>query len=73
MLEGGGHSHMTPEEHYRRMMSALNEQGEEQQQRLYQLANNMGLPSHGETSACVCVLVCVHLDTRTRVCRWMLS
>uniref|UniRef100_A0A674CM27 Sterile alpha motif domain containing 11 n=1 Tax=Salmo trutta TaxID=8032 RepID=A0A674CM27_SALTR len=46
VLEGGGHSHMTPEEHYRRMMSALNEQGEEQQQRLYQLANNMGLPSH---------------------------
>nr|XP_023862458.1 sterile alpha motif domain-containing protein 11 [Salvelinus alpinus] len=39
---------MTPEEHYRRIMSALNEQGsyEEQQQRLYQLANNMGLPSH---------------------------
>ncbi|XP_036844059.1 sterile alpha motif domain-containing protein 11 isoform X2 [Oncorhynchus mykiss] len=46
VLEGGGHSHMTPEEHYRRMMSALSEQGEEQQQRLYQLANNMGLPSH---------------------------
>uniref|UniRef100_A0A674ABR6 Sterile alpha motif domain containing 11 n=1 Tax=Salmo trutta TaxID=8032 RepID=A0A674ABR6_SALTR len=48
VLEGGGHSHMTPEEHYRRIMSALNEQGsyEEQQQRLYQLANNMGLPSH---------------------------
>uniref|UniRef100_A0A672K4X2 Sterile alpha motif domain containing 11 n=1 Tax=Sinocyclocheilus grahami TaxID=75366 RepID=A0A672K4X2_SINGR len=43
-------SHMTPEEHYRRMMSALNEHGsfEEQQQRLYQLANNMGVPSHGE-------------------------
>ncbi|KTF94570.1 hypothetical protein cypCar_00003529 [Cyprinus carpio] len=41
-------SHMTPEEHYRRMMSALNEHGsfEEQQQRLYQLANNMGVPSH---------------------------
>lgn len=41
---------MTPEEHYRRMMSALNEHGsyEEQQQRLYQLANNMGVPSHGE-------------------------
>lgn len=52
MLEGGGHSHMTPEEHYRRMMSALNEQGEEQQQRLYQLANNMGLPSHGKTRVC---------------------
>lgn len=45
-LEPG--SHMTPEEHYRRMMSALNEHGsyEEQQQRLYQLANNMGIPSH---------------------------
>ncbi|XP_077074785.1 sterile alpha motif domain-containing protein 11 isoform X2 [Siphateles boraxobius] len=45
-LEPG--SHMTPEEHYRRMMSALNEHGsyEEQQQRLYQLANNMGVPSH---------------------------
>ncbi|XP_030625940.1 sterile alpha motif domain-containing protein 11 [Chanos chanos] len=41
-------SHMTPEEHYRRMMSALNEHGsyEEQQQRLYQLANNMGVSSH---------------------------
>ncbi|KAL6482919.1 hypothetical protein MHYP_G00077910 [Metynnis hypsauchen] len=40
--------HMTPEEHYRRMMSALNEHGsyEEQQQRLYQLASNMGVPSH---------------------------
>ncbi|XP_029911130.1 sterile alpha motif domain-containing protein 11 isoform X2 [Myripristis murdjan] len=45
---GGGHGHMSPEEHYRRMMSALSEQGsyEEQQQRLYQLASNMGLPSH---------------------------
>ncbi|XP_005986044.1 sterile alpha motif domain-containing protein 11 isoform X2 [Latimeria chalumnae] len=41
---------MTPEEHYRRMMSALNEHGtyEEQQQRLYQLANTMGVPSHGD-------------------------
>eukprot|EP00062_Callorhinchus_milii_P016514 gi/632968118/ref/XP_007900353.1/ PREDICTED: uncharacterized protein LOC103184250 [Callorhinchus milii] len=40
---------MTPEEHYRRMMSALNEHGtyDEQQQRLYQLANSMGVPSHG--------------------------
>ncbi|XP_010873863.2 sterile alpha motif domain-containing protein 11 isoform X2 [Esox lucius] len=48
VLEGGSLIHMTPEEHYRRMMSALNEQGsyEEQQQRLYQLANNMGLPHH---------------------------
>ncbi|XP_078413979.1 sterile alpha motif domain-containing protein 11 isoform X5 [Cetorhinus maximus] len=41
---------MTPEEHYRRMMSALNEHGtyEEQQQRLYQLANSMGVPTHGD-------------------------
>ncbi|XP_042199512.1 sterile alpha motif domain-containing protein 11 isoform X3 [Callorhinchus milii] len=41
---------MTPEEHYRRMMSALNEHGtyDEQQQRLYQLANSMGVPSHGD-------------------------
>ena len=48
--DAGDHSHMTPEEHYRRVMSALNEQGsyEEQQQRLYQLANNMGLPGHGQ-------------------------
>ncbi|XP_061528765.1 sterile alpha motif domain-containing protein 11 [Phycodurus eques] len=45
---GGSHSHMSPEEHYRRMMSALNEHGsyEEQQQRLYQLASSMGLPGH---------------------------
>ncbi|XP_040915781.1 sterile alpha motif domain-containing protein 11 isoform X2 [Toxotes jaculatrix] len=45
---GGSHGHMSPEEQYRRMMSALNEQGsyEEQQQRLYQLASSMGLPSH---------------------------
>ncbi|KAM4611114.1 sterile alpha motif domain-containing protein 11 isoform 2-T2 [Polymixia lowei] len=45
---GGGHSHMSPEEHYRRMMSALSEQGtyEEQQQRLFQLASNMGLQTH---------------------------
>ncbi|KAG5835636.1 hypothetical protein ANANG_G00246120 [Anguilla anguilla] len=43
-------SHMTPEEHYRRMMTALNEHGsyEEQQQRLYQLANSMGVASHGD-------------------------
>ncbi|XP_008317038.1 sterile alpha motif domain-containing protein 11 isoform X2 [Cynoglossus semilaevis] len=43
-----GSSHMSPEEHYRRMMSALSEQGsyEEQQQRLYQLASSMGLPGH---------------------------
>lgn len=43
---------MTPEEHYRRMMSALNEHGsyEEQQQRLYQLASS--IPSHGELPYC---------------------
>ncbi|XP_039611477.1 sterile alpha motif domain-containing protein 11 isoform X2 [Polypterus senegalus] len=41
---------MTPEEHYRRMMSALNEHGsfEEQQQRLFQLANSMGVPNHND-------------------------
>uniref|UniRef100_A0A8C5IVL7 Sterile alpha motif domain containing 11 n=1 Tax=Junco hyemalis TaxID=40217 RepID=A0A8C5IVL7_JUNHY len=42
---------MTPEEHYRRMMSALNEHGsfeEQQQQRLFQLANSMAVPSHGD-------------------------
>ncbi|XP_029011418.1 sterile alpha motif domain-containing protein 11 isoform X2 [Betta splendens] len=45
---GVSHGHMSPEEHYRRMMSALSEQGsfEEQQQRLYQLATSMGLPGH---------------------------
>uniref|UniRef100_UPI0037E71C37 sterile alpha motif domain-containing protein 11 isoform X2 n=1 Tax=Semicossyphus pulcher TaxID=241346 RepID=UPI0037E71C37 len=45
---GGSHGHMSPEEHYRRMMSALSEQGsyEEQQQRLYQLASSMGLQGH---------------------------
>uniref|UniRef100_A0A663LT00 Sterile alpha motif domain containing 11 n=1 Tax=Athene cunicularia TaxID=194338 RepID=A0A663LT00_ATHCN len=46
---------MTPEEHYRRMMSALNEHGtfeEQQQQRLYQLANSMAVPSHGGTRSC---------------------
>ncbi|NXG72248.1 SAM11 protein, partial [Baryphthengus martii] len=45
---------MTPEEHYRRMMSALNEHGtfeEQQQQRLYQLANSMAVPSHGGTAS----------------------
>lgn len=49
MEAGGSHGHMSPEEHYRRMMSALSEQGtyEEQQQRLYQLASSMGLPGHG--------------------------
>ncbi|XP_053546429.1 sterile alpha motif domain-containing protein 11 isoform X5 [Bombina bombina] len=41
---------MTPEEHYRRMMSALNDHGsfEEQQQRLYQLANTMAVPTHSD-------------------------
>lgn len=57
---GGSHGHMSPEEHYRRMMSALSEQGsyEEQQQRLYQLASSMGLPSHGQStdSLCECLL-----------------
>ncbi|XP_077401858.1 sterile alpha motif domain-containing protein 11 isoform X1 [Vanacampus margaritifer] len=45
---GGSHSHISPEEHYRRMMSALSEHGsyEEQQQRLYQLASSMGLHGH---------------------------
>lgn len=45
---GGSVGHMTPEDHYRRMMSALSEAGsyEEQQQRLYQLASSMGLPGH---------------------------
>uniref|UniRef100_A0A672FUE8 Sterile alpha motif domain containing 11 n=1 Tax=Salarias fasciatus TaxID=181472 RepID=A0A672FUE8_SALFA len=48
-VEAGG-SHMSPEEHYRRMMSALSEPGsyEEQQQRLYQLASSMGLQGHGQ-------------------------
>lgn len=54
---GGSHGHMSPEEHYRRMMSALSEQGtyEEQQQRLYQLASSMGLPGHGQ-----CTLMHAH-------------
>ncbi|XP_029105192.1 sterile alpha motif domain-containing protein 11-like isoform X3 [Scleropages formosus] len=39
--------HMSTGEHYRLMMSALNEPGsfEEQQQRLFQLASSMGVPS----------------------------
>ncbi|XP_060115576.1 LOW QUALITY PROTEIN: sterile alpha motif domain-containing protein 11 [Heteronotia binoei] len=55
LLEGAV-TQMTPEEHYRRMMSALNEHGafeeqQQQQQRLYQLANSMAVPSHsGEGS-----------------------
>nr|XP_056720941.1 sterile alpha motif domain-containing protein 11 isoform X2 [Euleptes europaea] len=50
LLEGAV-TQMTPEEHYRRMMSALNEHGtfeEQQQQRLYQLANSMAVPSHSD-------------------------
>lgn len=45
---GASVGHMSPEDHYRRMMSALSEAGsyEEQQQRLYQLASSMGLPGH---------------------------
>ncbi|XP_043919035.1 sterile alpha motif domain-containing protein 11 isoform X2 [Protopterus annectens] len=40
---------MTPEEHYRRMMSALNEHSSfEEQQRLYQLASSMGVHNHGD-------------------------
>ncbi|KAF3860324.1 hypothetical protein F7725_000579 [Dissostichus mawsoni] len=54
---GSSHSHMSPEEHYRRMMSVLSEQGsyEEQQQRLYQLASSMGLPGHGQSTGSVFV------------------
>ncbi|XP_075951133.1 sterile alpha motif domain-containing protein 11 isoform X3 [Anarhichas minor] len=54
---GGSHGHMSPEEHYRRMMSSLSEQGpyEEQQQRLYQLASSMGLPGHGQSTGSVFV------------------
>lgn len=58
MEAGGSHGHMSPEEHYRRMMSALSEQGsyEEQQQRLYQLASSMGLPGHGQyTKLCLAI------------------
>lgn len=56
---GGSHDHMSPEEHYRRMMSALSEQGsyEEQQQRLYQLASSMGLPGHGQSAGSVLMFV----------------
>ncbi|KAK7878571.1 hypothetical protein WMY93_030407 [Mugilogobius chulae] len=45
---GGSVGHMSPEDHYRRMLSSLSEQGsyEEQQQRLFQLASSMGLPGH---------------------------
>lgn len=50
LLEGAV-TQMTSEEHYRRMMSALNEHStfeeqQQQQQRLYQLANTMAVPSH---------------------------
>lgn len=60
MEAGGSHGHMSPEEHYRRMMSALSEQGsfEDQQQRLYQLASSMGLPGHGESTGSVFECVC---------------
>jgi len=56
---GGSHGLMSPEEHYRRMMSALSEQGsyEEQQQRLYQLASSMGLPGHGQSKGSVLMFV----------------
>lgn len=42
---------MTPEEDYRRLMSALNEHStfeeqQQQQQRLYQLAGGISVPSH---------------------------
>ncbi|KAJ6658768.1 hypothetical protein lerEdw1_019689 [Lerista edwardsae] len=52
LLEGAV-TQMTPEEHYRRMMSALNEHStfeeqQQQQQRLYQLANTMAVPSHSD-------------------------
>lgn len=59
MEAGGSHGHMSPEEHYRRMMSALSEQGsyEEQQQRLYQLASSMGLQGHGESIIILTVIV----------------
>ncbi|XP_072306239.1 sterile alpha motif domain-containing protein 11 isoform X2 [Eucyclogobius newberryi] len=45
---GASVGHMSPEDHYRRMMSSLSDQGsyEEQQQRLFQLASSMGLPGH---------------------------
>ncbi|XP_034733883.1 sterile alpha motif domain-containing protein 11 isoform X4 [Etheostoma cragini] len=54
---GGSHGHMSPEEHYRRMMSALSEQGsyEDQQQRLFQLASSMVLPGHGQSTGSVFV------------------
>lgn len=54
LLEGAV-TQMTPEEHYRRMMSALNEHStfeeQQQQQRLYQLANTMAVPSHSGEDA----------------------
>lgn len=56
---GGSVGHMSPEDHYRRMMSALSEAGsyEEQQQRLYQLASSMGLPGHGQFTCLYNVLM----------------
>lgn len=61
---GGSHGHMSPEEHYRRMMSAISEPGsyEEQQQRLYQLASSMGLPGHGQFTHNLCSYVCQSLS-----------
>ncbi|XP_063173512.1 sterile alpha motif domain-containing protein 11 isoform X2 [Candoia aspera] len=50
LLEGTV-TQMTPEEDYRRMMSALNEHStfeEQQQQRLYQLASGLSVPSHSD-------------------------
>ncbi|KAM6434713.1 sterile alpha motif domain-containing protein 11 isoform 3-T3 [Liasis olivaceus] len=48
LLEGTV-TQMTPEEDYRRMMSALNEHSTfEEQQRLYQLASGMSVPSHSD-------------------------
>ncbi|KAK1145480.1 sterile alpha motif domain-containing protein 11-like [Acipenser oxyrinchus oxyrinchus] len=66
---------MAPEEHYRRMMSALNEHGsyEEQQQRLYQLANSMGVSSHA-ASLCCAVFACspfrAHLHSSSNSFSW---
>ncbi|XP_015683710.1 sterile alpha motif domain-containing protein 11-like, partial [Protobothrops mucrosquamatus] len=50
LLEGPV-TQMTPEEDYRRLMSALNEHStfeEQQQQRLYQLAGGISVPSHSD-------------------------
>ncbi|XP_026571549.1 sterile alpha motif domain-containing protein 11, partial [Pseudonaja textilis] len=52
LLEGSV-TQMTPEEDYRRLMSALNEHStfeeqQQQQQRLYQLAGGISVPSHSD-------------------------